>query len=451
MFQWLVAIISRVGITLDQAGRLTSWTLYILGIILSGRVLGRLSGDRRLTLIFWTLWLFSPLYVFWSRAFMIESCAVTLSLAFVCCILEYQRDLGRAHRVRLAATLVLMAVVAALAATVKITTFFSFALAGAGLTLWKMWQARKTGAAASRIIAIGAGPAAAVAWSLVCTLAWVRYSDSLKMSSVLGRHLTAASLQDWNFGPKFILDPIMWKSVILYRSLLDALGSPVPFIVAFLYVPLTRRGAVSIASGITLYIAPFCVFTNLHLVHNYYQYANGVFAILAVSGAIWAMGTQQRLHGLFVAVTLMLLVIGADVYRFAVQFWPAIHDNATAQRTLEIADLVKNSTSPNDVVVVVAFGWSTEIAYYSERRTIALPAWSIPDLELVTPSELTKWAGGGRIGGIVDCPGTRDDTAIHRWIAPVEAEDVPKVILDCRVYLEPHRGTGPPPVVPRAA
>jgi len=38
---------------------------------------------------------------------------------------------------------------------------------------------------------------------------------------------------------------------------------------------------------VVLYALPFAIFTNLHAVHNYYLYANGLFAISLVGVVAW--------------------------------------------------------------------------------------------------------------------------------------------------------------------
>ena len=49
-------------------------------------------------------------------------------------------------------------------------------------------------------------------------------------------------------------------------------------------------------------------------------------------------------------------------------------------------------------------------------------------------SALSTWAGGHRIGEIVDCPTAQHDEAIRRWIAPAEAARAMVPVEDCRLY-----------------
>jgi hypothetical protein len=362
---------------------------------------------------------------------MIESCANFFALTFVWSVFGYNRSLS-AGGGRLVTTLG-MTSLAVLAALIKITTFFGFALAAGAITLWMMWSTFRSGKPLGRVVAVGAGPGVAVLASLAATVWWVHYSDHLKLGNPLSAHLTANALEDWNFSPLRLERFSSWAGIILGRSQLDVLGSPVPMIAALVYGLLARQAVVPILGGTLLYIAPFAVFTNLHLVHNYYQYANGLFAILAVAGGIWAVGRRGGPPaGAIASIALLGLVVGSQVNWFLAYFWPSMH-SAAAARDLAISDFVKRNTHTDDVVIVIGFDWSSEIAYYSGRRAIALASWSEPDLENVSPTNLSAWTGGRRIGAIVDCPRKHD--RIHRWAEPAEALRHPHPVWNCQVYL----------------
>jgi len=135
LFQWIVAALVRAtSIPLDMAGRLTSYAWLILALY-PARGLAQDFRLPRLTFpIFATLYLLSPVYLFWGRSFLIETQAVTLSLLFLwwgCRAIE-RKDTR---------WLVLSAAAGVLAMLTKITTALPFAAAVAGLSLIRFVKA----------------------------------------------------------------------------------------------------------------------------------------------------------------------------------------------------------------------------------------------------------------------------------------------------------------------
>jgi hypothetical protein len=80
VYQIIVAILSASGVPLDAAGRIVSFGFFV-GCLWPMRVLFRLMRLDDITfpcvaILFWL----SPLYLFWSRMFMIETRALFFSL-----------------------------------------------------------------------------------------------------------------------------------------------------------------------------------------------------------------------------------------------------------------------------------------------------------------------------------------------------------------------------------
>src|SRR5258708_29091559 len=109
---------------------MASLTFFLLSLFPAYVPLGpfRLSRDNRLVIL--SLFLVSPFYVFWSRAFLIESTVLFLSVCYLACCLRCLEAPGR----WIATAAVCFGVLAGL---VKITTFAVFFSAG-GLALgWR--------------------------------------------------------------------------------------------------------------------------------------------------------------------------------------------------------------------------------------------------------------------------------------------------------------------------
>ena len=56
------------------------------------------------------------------------------------------------------------------------------------------------------------------------------------------------------------------------------------------------------------FLSAFLIFTNLHLVHNYYAYSNGIFLIAAVSWVIVGLLERTRVRK-FLGIVLFLICI----------------------------------------------------------------------------------------------------------------------------------------------
>jgi hypothetical protein len=89
------------------------------------------------------------------------------------------------------------------------------------------------------------------------------------------------------------LSGTLWRDVIFGRSLHDALGSPIVFWAdAAVVIFCSRESIQYFVLLIALYVSPFLLFTNLHIVHGYYQYPNALFVVLAVALVVAVRGPK---------------------------------------------------------------------------------------------------------------------------------------------------------------
>ena len=79
-YQALVALLRLIGIPIDIGGRFVSFAFYLACLWPLSRLFRTLGFGRRSFLIVSILFLASPLYLYWSRTVMIESCALFFGL-----------------------------------------------------------------------------------------------------------------------------------------------------------------------------------------------------------------------------------------------------------------------------------------------------------------------------------------------------------------------------------
>jgi hypothetical protein len=58
-------------------------------------------------------------------------------------------------------------------------------------------------------------------------------------------------------------------------------------------------------------------------------------------------------------------------------------------------------TTPEEVILVYGYDWSSEIAYYSERKAIMVPTWWAGPLDVLR--DIDTFTGGKPLGAIAVC------------------------------------------------
>ncbi|MDR7135217.1 4-amino-4-deoxy-L-arabinose transferase-like glycosyltransferase [Lysobacter niastensis] len=398
MYQWLVAGLSHVlQLSVDHSGRIVSLGFFAGSAVLIYRTAMALTRERPLALACAAMLLCSPLMLFWSRAVMIESTALFFSLAFVWSMAEYLRSFRMGWAV-------FATVSAVLAALVKVTTFFGFAFVVFCGLLW-LWYSGRKEAGYARNLRVTAVAGVAVLFSLVCLKLWLHVTDGLKMQTMWGEELTSSALGAWNYGTLAQrMDPKFWIDVVFGRSLLDGLGSAAVFLTAVavaLTSRTTRAAAVILLAG---YLAPFLVFTNLHFVHDYYQYANMACATTLVGVAIWSL--MQRLPGArYVPLMAVLVVIAFSWGRVGSHFAPMIRQDMANGRTLQLARHLRANTAPESAVLIIGLDWASDVPYYAERKAVMLPDWLSSDV-IAKVVDTRAAFGPTQVGALVLCPST---------------------------------------------
>jgi len=450
LYQWVVAsFVWLTGMSLDAAGRVVSVACFLWSLWLVHACLDHfgLSRDRRL--IFSSLILVSPLYLFWSRTFMIESLALLLGLAYLLCVIRYLRRPQ-------AATLVAMALLGILAGVTKITTFFGFGLA-ASLLLLERWLRSPSEAVSTAESRWGAvrqrirqhvGVSFGLFWAgaavpLIATLAWTAYTDALKRTVPLAADfITSAALREWNFGTvSQRLSPTYWSDLVFTRMGTDIFGSRAGTSIALLVIAAacirSREFRAPILACVALFLAVLLTFTNLHLVHNYYQYANAVFLLFALGFALVAlMRDPHRLCALLGVAALLLLTVGA-----AYGYNQVLREVARSNFPPEpIVAQVRERVAPDDVILVYGRDWSSAIPYYAERRAIMDRSFRAVD-DVVLQRSLAL-LGERRLGGVVSCGmRERSPAELDARLRALGFATVPvDVQRDCELYLPAESG-----------
>jgi len=327
-----VALLSQISpFSLDTNGRIVS-AIYWAGCLFFGYKIFRLAlPEKPLTAaIFVLLALCSPLYIFWSRTFMIETSTLFFGFVFLYAVMRFTAE-GRYWLVGLA---VISGVLCILA---KATTWPAFVVAGGvyflSYNMKFLVSFRPANIARPdtlRFIARGCLLLLAVLIALWVGLSWTHHSDAMKLQTHFGEGLTSGALSAWNFGTGADrLSGQFWNATVMERALPEAIGLfwfiPI-FGLAGLFISKDRDRIFSkeialIAIGTALFLLPMLIFTNLHMVHNYYQVGSSIFIIAVVAVIIGAMLTSSRMTQILGVFTIVMILIG-QVFVFLTGYFP---------------------------------------------------------------------------------------------------------------------------------
>ena len=356
---------------LEQTGRVVSLLSFYAALAVGFAFLRNLRVSALHAALFPALALLSPLYIFWSRTFLIESTAVLLGALFLLFCARLARDDRRADYA-------LAGLAGILGATVKPTTFFGFAIAALFVLAPRSFPFLRTQEAARRT-----ARNAIVVFGLpfVCTLLWTHWADAVKAENPLASQLIATNVRTWYLGTlaqRFSAET--WATLVL-DIVPDAVGTAAVALASLLLLPfVSRPRARQVGVCWLCFLAPFVVFTNLHLVHAYYPYANGLFLVAAV--ALAAVGLLERGGRLATAAAATLLCVAAayEVARYR-SVYATVQGMFDPIQIAEQGRRIAERTQPQEILVVFGVRGSPELAYYADRRSLVVP----PSVEAVPP------------------------------------------------------------------
>jgi hypothetical protein len=397
LYQMIVALLSRSGLPLEAAGRVVSFGFFV-GCLWPMHVLFRaLRFDSTAFLCVAILFLLSPIYVFWSRTFMIETCAVFFSLCWLAYLARYLREPRPIF-------MAFATVAGVLGILVKATTFPAFAVLGGIIFLresYMTWRDQFP-AGGIRVMLLAA---VAVAAPFLIGVLWTVYSDSVKADNEFGMLLTSRAVAEFTFGTwDQRISSALWRDAILDRTLTNTFGYATVPAVVLIGATLSRREyAYPALAAVLAFLVPFLVFTNLHVVHGYYQTANAIFIIAAVGLGLASVISAKQTG---IALAFLATIAAGQLLYFRSAYAGLLTQNFSADREFRIANIAKSATEPDAGLIVIGDDWSSAIPYYAQRKSLALPNWVPVSLWQQTLATPQKFLDGDRLGGVVFCADT---------------------------------------------
>ncbi|PPE81071.1 hypothetical protein C3941_07250 [Kaistia algarum] len=393
LYQWLVALLSLTGLSIEVSGRLIAFGFF-LGCLWPMRMLCRQYKLPDTTFLFAAaLFLASPIYTFWSRTLMIETTALFFAMVWLAL---FARALDRQS--------VLVGIATFVCGTgsvlAKSTTFPAFVVCAFCLFVARVWPLvtrRKWRHAIGLSLLAGIvtlGPLAVGSY-------WVHFSDIVKLRSPGGTLLTSSALTDWNFGAwDARFSAKLWVETIGNRVANDSFGKlAVVALILTLFALTQRRYVLPTLICLLGFLTPFLLFTNLHTTHNYYQVANVVFAIGACALGIQALFDRAWIAG----IAVLVLVLASQISFFGQTFGKEVVEDFTTNEVYQIGQIIQQKTPDNSVIVVFGQDWSSAVPYEGKRRGVVLATWFPRTMFEALVQQPDALLGSLSLGGIVDC------------------------------------------------
>jgi hypothetical protein len=366
LYQWTVAVVSSVtGLPLIQAARAVSGACLYLTLPALWLLFKRLRLTPAQRWIALGAMLTCPLYIFYGRAFLIETMALMFSVWFL-------QSFIAAVEQRSPFWMVVANVAGLGAGLVKVTTFMLY-LVPAGLVglawIWRAGFIRTSHPLridrSWRTFAIIFG---CVTIPFLATFWWIHLADVIKALNPSGLQLVSGSMSSYHFGTwqtRLTGDAWLAHWRIISTNLTSAPGLVIFAAVAALYGGKWKKW---ILAGVVLFLAAPATFPILYAWHEYYFVANGVFLMAAFGLALSASleSTAPR-----------WLAWGAILALHGVQLWSYFHVLYPTQRLpyeggSGLTRLIRDVTDPNDVLIIAGNDWSSVIPFFSERRALMI-------------------------------------------------------------------------------
>ena len=357
LYQWTTVVTSDVtNWSLTKSGRAVSIACFYLSLPALFLLLRRWNvapGWRWLVL---AVIVSCPLYIFYARAFLIETMALMFGLWFW---VAFERAVTQRSK----AWLAVAALAGAGAGLVKVTTFILYIIPAAWWAGRRLWVSRH-----GEWRKDFAWMFAAVIVPGVATLWWLQFSDATKALNPLARFLTSANLQDFNFGTaETRFSAHIWG--LKWRILREELSwLPAIALCGAVALAAGRKRWAEIAGCLACFASVLVIFPVLYALHDYYYVANTVLLLLAMGLAVVALA--ERAVPRVLVFALPLLVAGAQAWRYAQHYYPEQSRVHAGGSGLTLA--LRTLTDPNDVIVILGQDWNSIVPYYSQRRALMI-------------------------------------------------------------------------------
>ncbi len=364
LYEWSVVLLSRATHWPHfEAARAVSLTCFYLTLPAVWLLLGSagLAPPRRLLAL--ALILTCPVYIFYSRTFLMESMVLMFSVWFLAMFVRTMRE-------RRFLWLVLCAISGAGSGLIKGTTFFVWLLPAAvygACCLWREIRNRSSWKAVGKTIGWGLGSAV-----VPCGLAywWVKYTDAIKAPHPSAHIFTSSELTRGSFGLYSLaarFSPDIWRALLVcwQRAIMS------PWIIGLLVlagVAFFQRDRWHILGAAGLFIAAQVLFPYAYAGQDYYFYACTVFLLIALGFVLNGVFDSDLARWIRWAIVMVPFLAMLGSYLQGYYMGQRVRSDGGSG----VAVAIRTLTPDDSVIIVSGADWAPMIPYYSERKALMI-------------------------------------------------------------------------------
>jgi Dolichyl-phosphate-mannose-protein mannosyltransferase len=361
LYEWSVVAVSRLaGVPHIVAARGVSIACFYLMLPAIYLLLARLGLTRPRRLLALALVLTCPVYIYYTRAFLMDSMALMFAAWF---LLGFVRTMDERRWTWLA-----VAIVAGTAAgLVKSAVLAVWLLPAAGYGAWMLWRDIRTAGnwrAPARTVLWGV---ATIAVAMGALRWWIVYTDPLKAAHDSAWIFTSKNLVEGNWG-LFNLKPLFsteilgdllncWDQAVMSRWLIG-LG---------LIVGLCMRGSRRATLGVGgLFFAAQAMFPLAYAYQDYYFYTCAIFLNVAFGFVLFALMDSQIPR--WICALGFAVPFVAQVVAYRQDYWNG--QKARSEGGYPFSNAIRDLTPKNSVIVTAGFDWAAMTPLYSQRKAL---------------------------------------------------------------------------------
>ncbi len=360
-YEWTVVLVARAtGLPHFMAARGVSTACFYLMLPAIYLLLGRLGLARPRRLLALALVLTCPAYIYYTRAFLMDSMALMFCAWF---LLGFVRTMDERRWSWLAVTIVAGTMAALIKSAILAVWLWPAAAYGAWL-LWRDVRARSGWQAPVKTILWGA---ATIVFAMGALRAWVVYTDPIKAAHDSAWIFTSKNLAQGNWG-LFDFKPLFsrdvwgfllgcWDQAVMSRWLIGLL--------VILGVAFRASRWAMLGIGGIFFLAQ-AMFPYAYAYQDYYFYSCAIFLNVAfayVLFALWDSRVSRWLLAVLVAVP-----FAAQLNAYRLNYW--VGQNIWAEGGYPITNAIRDLTPKNSVIVVAGADWAAMTPLYSQRRAL---------------------------------------------------------------------------------
>lgn len=363
IYDWSVVGLSRLtGLPHVVAARTITASCFYLTLPALWLLLGRLALPKPRRMLVLALVLSAPVYIFYSRAFLMDSMALMASAWW---LLAFVRTMDE-RRWRWLALAIVAGTVAAL---VKSAILAVWMVPGAAYGAWLLWRdlcARAGWRGPLKTLLWGL---ATVAVALGTLRAWVGFTDPIKEAHASAWIFTSKNLSQGNWGLfdfKVLFSAHLWRSLtacweqaIMSRWLIAA------GLVAGVAFPAVRW---RVAGTAAVFFAAQILFPFAYAYQDYYFYACAVFLHAALGYALIGV-LDSRLPRWAAGLALVVPFVAQ-----AATYWRdyRVQQSVVHHGGYPFTDVLRELTPQNSVIIVAGADWAAMTPLYAQRKALMI-------------------------------------------------------------------------------